>query len=105
MLPIFFATYGAVFLAEIVGDKLLYTTGVLATRYRPAPIVIGATLAFMAKMAVAVAVGEAISRLPPMLVATLTTISFLGLAYTLWRKPVEPKEVKDSTGPSKAAMV
>ena len=34
MLPIFFATYGAVFVAEIVGDKLLYTTGVLATRYR-----------------------------------------------------------------------
>ena len=37
MLTIFFATYGAVFLAEIVGDKLLYTTGVLATRYRTAP--------------------------------------------------------------------
>jgi hypothetical protein len=34
MLPIFLATYGAVFVAEIVGDKLLYTTGVLAARYR-----------------------------------------------------------------------
>jgi len=34
MLALFFATYGAVFVAEIVGDKLLYTTGVLATRYR-----------------------------------------------------------------------
>jgi putative Ca2+/H+ antiporter (TMEM165/GDT1 family) len=105
LIGLFLATYGAVFLAEIVGDKLLYTTGVLATRYRPMPIVIGATLAFMAKMAVAVAIGEAISHLPPLLVATLTTISFLGLAYTLWRKPVEPKEVKDSAGSSKAAMV
>lgn len=105
MIALFFATYGAVFLAEIVGDKLLYTTGVLATRYRPMPIVIGATIAFMIKMGVAVAIGEAISHLPPLLVATLTTLSFLGLAYTLWRKPVEPKEVKDSTGSSKAAMV
>ena len=45
LIALFLATYGAVFLAEIVGDKLLYTTGVLATRYRPMPIVIGATLA------------------------------------------------------------
>ena len=59
MLPIFLATYGAVFVAEIVGDKLLYTTGVLATRYRTAPIFFGMALAFMAKMGVAVLVGKA----------------------------------------------
>ena len=41
MLAIFFATYAAVFIAEIVGDKLLYTTGVLATRYRWGAVVIG----------------------------------------------------------------
>ena len=57
MLAVLLATYAAVFLAEIVGDKLLYTTGILATRYRPVPIMIGITAAFMAKMAVAVAVG------------------------------------------------
>ena len=62
MLALLFATYGAVFLAEIVGDKLLYTTGVLATRYRPAPIMVGMAFAFMLKMAVAVMVGEAISQ-------------------------------------------
>ena len=65
MIAILFATYGAVFVAEIVGDKLLYTTGVLATRYRTVPIMIGMLIAFMAKMAVAVAVGSAISKLPP----------------------------------------
>src|ERR1035441_9450830 len=53
MLPILFATYGAVFVAEIAGDKLLYTTGVLATRYRTAPILCGMAIAFMAKMGVA----------------------------------------------------
>jgi putative Ca2+/H+ antiporter (TMEM165/GDT1 family) len=54
-----------VFVAEIVGDKLLYTTGVLATRYRTVPIIIGMLAAFMGKMAVAVAVGSAIAKLPP----------------------------------------
>ena len=51
MLPIFLATYGAVFVAEIVGDKLLYTTGVLAARYRTVPIMLGMALAFMLYLA------------------------------------------------------
>jgi Ca2+/H+ antiporter, TMEM165/GDT1 family len=105
MFAVLIATYGAVFVAEIVGDKLLYTTGVLATRYRTLPIMIGMLIAFMAKMAVAVMVGNAISKLPPLLVAALTSLSFIGIAITLWRKPVEraPKEKDDRA--SRAAMV
>jgi Ca2+/H+ antiporter, TMEM165/GDT1 family len=97
MLRIFIATYAAVFVAEIVGDKLLYTTGVLATRYRSIAIVCGVTAAFMIKMAVAVAVGTAISQLPRGLVALVTGAGFVGVAITLWRKPDvrSPKE-KDS---------
>ena len=88
MIGIFLATYAAVFVAEIVGDKLLYTTGVLATRYRTVPLIIGMLAAFMGKMAVAVAVGSAISKLPPLLVAAVTTLSFISVAIVLWRKPV-----------------
>ena len=96
MLAIFLATYGAVFIAEIVGDKLLYTTGVLATRYTSASIMLGMALAFSGKMAVAVAVGEAISRLPKPLVAVVTAVSFIGVAIALWRKPdVRPEKAKD----------
>ncbi len=105
MFGILIATYGAVFVAEIVGDKLLYTTGVLSTRYRTAPVLIGMMLAFMAKMAVAVAVGKAISELPPVFVAVLTSLSFIGVAITLWRKPDEPREKKREHSNSKAAMV
>ena len=107
MLGLFFATYGAVFLAEIAGDKLLYTTGVLATRYRPAPIMVGMAVAFMAKMAVAVAIGDAISRLPPLLVAAVTATSFIGVAWAVWRKPLSgsDREPKDRHGSGKAAMV
>jgi putative Ca2+/H+ antiporter (TMEM165/GDT1 family) len=94
MLPILFATYGYVFMAEIVGDKLLYTTGVLATRYRTVPILCGMALAFMGKMAVAVLVGKAISTLPPLLVATITTVNFFAIAFALWRKP-DKRELKE----------
>ncbi len=105
LLPIFFATYGAVFLAEIAGDKLLYTTGVLATRYRTAPVMFGIACAFMLKMAVAVLVGKAISTLPRALVAALTAASFLGVAFTLWRKPAKTVAAKEAHTASKAALV
>ena len=98
MLEIVLTTYGAVFVAEIVGDKLLYGSGVLATRYRWSGVIAGMCLAFMGKMTVAVAVGSTIGHLlPRWLVATLTVISFLGVAVVMWRKPDvrSPKERDD----------
>jgi putative Ca2+/H+ antiporter (TMEM165/GDT1 family) len=102
---IFFAAFGAVFIAEIVGDKLLYTTGVLAARYRTAPIMVGMVAAFMAKMGVAVLVGEAISRLPRWLVAGITAASFVGVAIALWRKDDEYRHERDQHKAHKAAMI
>jgi putative Ca2+/H+ antiporter (TMEM165/GDT1 family) len=104
MLPILFATYGAVFIAEIAGDKLLYTTGVLAARYRAAPILCGMAVAFMAKMGAAVLVGRAVSKLPPLLVATITTVNFFAIAYALWRKPGRT-ESQEEHPVSRAMMV
>ena len=83
MIPVLVVTFGAVFIAEIVGDKLLYTTGVLATRYRAAPVMCGMALAFMGKMAVAVMAGKAISQLPPVLIAIVSSLSFVGVAIAL----------------------
>ena len=98
MLNLVLVTYGAVFVAEIVGDKLLYTTGVLATRYRSAAVVLGMALAFMCKMAVAVAIGAAITELPRTLVAFVTGASFIGVAFAIWKKPdVREPKAKDST--------
>ena len=71
MIVVFLATFAAVFIAEIVGDKLLYTTGVLAARYRTLPIMLGMANAFTAKMGVAVMVGSAIAKLPRTLVAVI----------------------------------
>src|SRR6266571_2839207 len=105
MVLIFLTTFGAVFVAEIVGDKLLYTTGVLAARYRTAPIMFGMAVAFMAKMGVAVLVGEAISKLPRLLVAGITAASFVGVAITLWRKDDQYRQARDQHKAHKAAMV
>jgi putative Ca2+/H+ antiporter (TMEM165/GDT1 family) len=105
MISIFLATYAAVFIAEIVGDKLLYTTGVLATRYRTAAVLIGMLIAFMAKMAVAVAVGSAIAKLPPWLVAAVTSASFVGVAIALWRKPVGVEKKEKDQRYAKGALV
>jgi putative Ca2+/H+ antiporter (TMEM165/GDT1 family) len=104
MIPIFLATYGAVFVAEIVGDKLLYTTGVLAARYRTLPIMIGMAFAFMIKMGIAVVAGEFVSKLPPLLVACVTMLSFIGVAITVWRKDERRAALKEVSAP-KAAMV
>ncbi len=106
MIAVFLATYAAVFLAEIAGDKLLYTTGVLSSRYRPLPIMVGVTFAFMFKMAVAVAAGEWVSHLPPLVVAGVTAASFIGVAITVWRKPtLERTKKKSDHTAGKAALV
>lgn len=102
----FLATFGLVLVAEVVGDKLVYTTGVLATRYASAPIALGITAAFMAKMGAAVLIGSAISTLPPLPIAAITTASFLGIAYALWRSP-DRQSPSDHPrfGGSKAALL
>jgi len=102
---IFFKAFGIIFVAEIVGDKLLYTTGVLAARYRTLPIMLGMAIAFMAKMGVAVLVGDAISHLPRPLVAAITAMSFIGVAFALWRKSDRPRDSDKQHRASKAAMV
>lgn len=85
------AVYGAVLAAELLGDKTLYTLGSLSSRYRAAPLALGATAAFMAKMAVAVLAGAALHRLPPWAIRAAAAATFLSMAVVLRRKrPAEP---------------
>lgn len=105
MILIVFTTYSAVFTAEVIGDKLLYTTGVLSARYRRTPVLLGMCAAFMLKMAAAVAIGQAISQVPPVFVAVLTGATFLAIAGVLWFKPLETPESKGDSDASKAAVV
>jgi putative Ca2+/H+ antiporter (TMEM165/GDT1 family) len=86
MAYVFTLAYSGVFLAELVGDKLMYTVAALSTQYRRPPVFLGITAAFMAKMLVAVAAGQAIGALPSHLVRIVSTISFFALAVLLWFK-------------------
>jgi putative Ca2+/H+ antiporter (TMEM165/GDT1 family) len=105
MFPLFLTAYVAVFMAEIVGDKLLYTTGLLATRYKTVPILCGMAMAFMLKMGVAVAVGQLFAMLPKWLVASVTALNFFAIAVVLWRKR-DKREVTAKNYPAyQAALV
>ncbi|MCX6631296.1 MAG: TMEM165/GDT1 family protein [Candidatus Solibacter sp.] len=75
----------------------------MATRYRTTPILGGMAIAFMAKMAVAVLAGKALSQLPPLLVAAITTVNFFAIAYALWRKPDRRESRKEY--PTQQAMM
>src|SRR4029450_2504952 len=98
MFEVLATTYSGVFVAEIVGDKLLYTSGVLATRYPWGGIITGMALCLLVKCRRAGALGAAIGKfLPPWFVALLTAVSFLGVAIAMWRKPdVRAPKEKDS---------
>jgi putative Ca2+/H+ antiporter (TMEM165/GDT1 family) len=104
-LSVFVLTYGAVFAAELVGDKLLYTASALTARYRAVPIVFGATLALMVKAVTAVLVGEAASRIPRIFLAGVTTVSFAMVAYALWKKPYQNEAARAPQDPSNGALM
>ena len=101
----FMLAYGAVFAAELVGDKLLYTTGTLATRYRAPSIVAGVTAAIAVKMGAAVLIGAAIASIPRLLVASLTTISFLSVAVAVLRKSHDSPRGQDARDRSRGALM
>jgi Ca2+/H+ antiporter, TMEM165/GDT1 family len=102
---VFVLTYGAVFAAELVGDKLLYTASALTVRYRAIPIVSGAMLAFIVKTGTAVLVGEAVSRIPRIFLAGITTVSFVWVAYVLLKKPSRNEAARARQDPSNGMLM
>jgi len=99
---LFVCTLGTVFFAEVVGDKTLHTLGSLAARYRTVPLALGAGVAFMFKMAAAVALADAVHHLPARALQLASAATFLSLALVLWRKaPEEPP----TTMPPAAGLV
>ena len=104
MLSMFVVAYAAVFAAELAGDKLLYTTGVLAARYRPAAILAGVTCAVAVKMAAAVLVGALIAQIPRLVVAAMTAASFAALAIMVFRKADPVSAVVEDPRPLRGAL-
>jgi putative Ca2+/H+ antiporter (TMEM165/GDT1 family) len=84
MSTLYLTAFAAVFFAEIAGDKLLYTTGILSTRFDMIPVIAGMAAAFAVKMGAAVVLGMAIARLPKVVIISLTSVSFLATAVAMW---------------------
>lgn len=77
-------TFALIFPVELP-DKTFVASLVLATRYRPALVWVGVSLAFLVQCAVAVTAGGLISLLPSTVVSAAAGLLFLTGAVVLWR--------------------
>lgn len=86
------AVFGLVFIAELP-DKTMFASLVLSARGRPLMVWIGAALAFLVHVVIAVSVGVAVFHfLPKRAVEALTAVLFLGTAFLAWRAREDEEE-------------
>ena len=79
-------TFGLIFVAELP-DKTMIATIVMASRYRPLPVWIGAALAMVVNSAVAVLAGRLLELLPHRWVEAVVAALFAGgAAYLIFVK-------------------
>src|SRR3954466_13901822 len=87
------ATFALILPAELP-DKTLVATLVLATRYRPWPVWIGVSAAFVVQSAVAVIAGGLLAQLPRTPVLAVTTALFATGSFLLIRQGDEDPEAE-----------
>ena len=95
MLTIFLSVFGVIFIAELP-DKTALAALVLATKYRPWPVFLGAALALTVQSIVAVAAGGLLSLLPARPVHVGAGLLFLLFAVMMWRRGADEDERGDS---------
>jgi Ca2+/H+ antiporter, TMEM165/GDT1 family len=101
------AAYWTVLLAELLGDKTVYTVASLAVRFRPG-VVFGATIvAFAGKMLAAVLLGSVMVHFLANWTAALSAVALFISAALIWFRKPEPRrsETLAARGWSQAAIV
>ena len=101
MLQTFLSVFGVIFVAELP-DKTAFAALMLATKYRPLPVFLGAALALTAQSVVAVGAGGLISLLPARPVHVGAGILFLVFAVLMWRRKQE-EEAQGTGAPTSRA--
>ena len=76
--------YWTVLLAELLGDKSIYTVGLLALRFRPKLVFSGIAVAFAGKMFIAVLLGRVLVLLTPQRAGLLSAAAFFLSATLIW---------------------
>lgn len=107
MFYLFLVTYGTILVAELIGDKNIYTISSLAMRFRPAQVFCGFTAAFAIKTLMAILLGSLIAELPASLVATTSTVTFFLTALVIWfkRSSTAQAEREHDSHSTKAVLV
>jgi putative Ca2+/H+ antiporter (TMEM165/GDT1 family) len=100
--PTLFATvFGVIFIAELP-DKTALAALLLATRHRPLPVFLGASLALTVQSVIAVAAGSLLGRLPSRAVHVGSGFLFIGCAVLMWlrkhRNEAATREMEESAG-------
>jgi len=86
------SVFGLVFLGELP-DKTMFASLVLSARGRPGSVWVGAALAFLVHVVIAVSVGVAVFHLLPARgVDALTSLLFFGAAFYAWRAREDEEE-------------
>jgi putative Ca2+/H+ antiporter (TMEM165/GDT1 family) len=95
--PTLFAiVFGVIFLAELP-DKTALAALLLATRYRPLPVFVGASLALTVQSVVAIVTGTLLAHLPVRPVHRASGLFFIGCAVFMWlRKRHDKAEATQS---------
>ncbi len=94
---IILTAFGVIFIAEIIGDKSIYTIGSLTTRFRPATVFIGISIAFGLKMLFAVLIGQLLTEIPFNLLTAISAFTFFATALFLWFKKTD-KPIREDFG-------
>ncbi|HEX8148978.1 MAG TPA: TMEM165/GDT1 family protein [Pyrinomonadaceae bacterium] len=101
------ASYWTVLVAELIGDKSIYTVASLSLRFRAGLVFCGMLVAFGGKMLVAVLLGRVLVQVPAHWAAALSGfVFFLAAAFTWFRGPEEAKELPpDSASWLRATLI
>ncbi len=99
--------FWTVLVAELVGDKTIYTVSSLSLRFRAGAVLAAIAAAFAVKMLTAVLLGKVIVQLHSQWTDVLSAVAFFFSALFIWFKEPEPSpgERPARTGWWRAAVV
>jgi putative Ca2+/H+ antiporter (TMEM165/GDT1 family) len=103
-LAVVLAAFALVFPAELP-DKTTLASLVLATRYRPLPVWLGAVAAFAAQCAIAVTAGRLLGLLPHRATAGIAAVLFAAGAFLAVRPHGDDEEVAETAATRSAARI
>jgi putative Ca2+/H+ antiporter (TMEM165/GDT1 family) len=99
-------SYWTILVAELVGDRSIYTVASLAMRFRPLLVFAGITFAFLGKMLAAVLFGKLLASLPPAWIGAVSAATFFSTAACIWfRRGDRPEPGAEVTAAWRSAVM